>query len=159
MAILGKKDEKPPMPVLKREEEHVVARPGEVHTLLGKGSEFEGKLTFEGQVRIDGKFSGQIFTKDVLVIGDGARVNAEINAGTVIINGVVEGNVRATQSIELHQPGRVKGTLEAPSLSMDKGVIFEGSCKMENLGKGPAGPGGPGPSPGPGGGPPELKKT
>ncbi|HEY8209468.1 MAG TPA: polymer-forming cytoskeletal protein [Myxococcaceae bacterium] len=117
------------------------ARPGEVHTLLGKGSEFEGKLTFEGQVRIDGKFSGQIFTKDILVIGDGAKVNAEVNAGTVIVNGVVEGNIRATQTIELHQPARVKGNIEAPSLSMDKGVIFEGSCKMEAIGKGgPAAP-------------------
>lgn len=149
MALIGKKDEKPTMATLKREEDNVVARPGEVHTLLGKGSEFEGKLTFEGQVRIDGKFSGQIFTKDVLVIGDGARVNAEINAGTVIVNGVVEGNIRATQVIELHQPGRIKGNLEAPALSMDKGVIFEGSCKMENLKAG----GTPTPM-----GPPELKK-
>src|SRR3954464_6773380 len=133
MAILGKQTN-PSVPAgVKREEDNVVARPGEVHTLLGKGSEFEGKLTFEGQVRIDGKFSGQIFTKDILVIGDGARVNAEINAGTVIVNGVVEGNIRATQVIELHQPGRVKGNLETPALAIDRGVIFEGSCKMENL--------------------------
>ena len=119
------------MAVLKREEENVVVRGGDVHTLLGKGSEFEGKLTFEGQVRIDGKFSGQIFTKDTLVIGEGARVNAEINAGTVIVNGVVEGNIRAAQLIELHTPGRVKGNMETPALSIDKGVMFEGSCKME----------------------------
>jgi len=150
MALLVKKDEKQNMALLKREDEAVVTRPGEVHTLLGKGSEFEGKLTFEGQVRIDGKFSGQIFTKDVLVIGDGARVNAEINAGTVIVNGVVEGNIRATQLIELHQPGRIKGNLETPTLSMDKGVIFEGSCKMENIGKG-------GPPPPPAGLPPLPK--
>ena len=96
MALLGKKEEKTNVPLLgRREDESVATRPGEVHTLLGKGSEFEGKLTFEGQVRIDGKFNGQIITKDVLVIGDGARVKAEINAGTVIINGTVEGNVRA----------------------------------------------------------------
>jgi cytoskeletal protein CcmA (bactofilin family) len=123
------------MAVLKREEENVVVRGGDVHTLLGKGSEFDGKLTFEGQVRIDGKFSGQIFTKDTLVIGEGARVNAEINAGTVIVNGQVEGNIRATQLIELHNPGRVKGNLEAPALSIDKGVMFEGACKMESMGK------------------------
>ena len=120
------------MAVLKREEENVVVRGGDVHTLLGKGSEFEGKLTFEGQVRIDGKFSGQIFTKDTLVIGEGARVNAEINAGTVIINGQVEGNIKATGMVELHPPARVKGSIETPALSMDKGVIFEGSCKMES---------------------------
>lgn len=118
----------------------MVSRPGEVHTLLGKGSEFEGKLSFEGQVRIDGKFSGQIFTKDVLVVGDGARVNAEVNAGTVIVHGQVEGNIRATQLVELHQPGRIKGNIETPNLSIDRGVIFEGTCKMENLGKGATAP-------------------
>ncbi|RKH62233.1 bactofilin BacM [Corallococcus llansteffanensis] len=137
MALLGgKKDEAPSKPLFKREEDFVSTRPGEVHTLLGKGSEFEGKLTFEGQVRIDGKFNGQIITKDVLVIGDGARVQAEIQAGTVIINGTVEGNVRAAQLIELKQPGRMKGNLETPSFTMDRGAILEGSLKMENLGKG-----------------------
>jgi cytoskeletal protein CcmA (bactofilin family) len=107
----------------KKEESNVSTRAGDVHTLLGKGSEFEGKLSFEGQVRIDGKYAGQISTRDVLVIGEGARVNAEISAGTVIING----------QVELHPPARVKGSIETPALSMDKGVIFEGSCKMENL--------------------------
>ncbi len=138
MALLNKDMKQPTAASAK--EENVVSRPGEVHTLLGKGSEFDGKLTFEGQVRIDGKFSGQIFTKDTLVIGDGARVNAEVSAGTVIIHGQVEGNIKATQVIELHQPGRVKGNLEAPALSMDRGVIFEGSLKMENLGKAPEAP-------------------
>ena len=123
------------MALLNREDDNVVARSGELNALLGKGSEFEGKLTFEGQVRVDGKFSGQIMTKDTLVIGEGARVSAEITAGTVIVNGWVEGNIRASQLIELHQPGRIKGNLETPALAIDKGVIFEGSCKMENIGK------------------------
>jgi cytoskeletal protein CcmA (bactofilin family) len=140
MALLGKRDDKPNMPLLKREEDNVVARSGELNALLGKGSEFEGKLSFEGQVRIDGKFTGQISTKDTLVVGDGAKVMAEITAGTVIVNGVVEGNIKATNLIELHQPGRVKGNIETPALSVDKGVVFEGSCKMESLGKGGGGP-------------------
>ncbi len=106
---------------------------GELNAILGKGSEFEGKLTFEGTVRIDGKFSGEISTSDVLVIGEGARVQAEINAGSVVINGEVQGNVRAKNSIELHQPARVRGNLECPQLSIDKGVIFEGTSKMEGL--------------------------
>ena len=131
MALLGtKKDEKGS--VIPFQEERV-SRAGELSSLLGKGSEFEGKLSFEGQVRIDGKFSGQISTKDVLVIAEGAKVSAEVTAGTVIIHGQFEGNVHATQLVELKTPARVKGTIETPSLAMDRGVVFEGSTKMENL--------------------------
>lgn len=114
-----------------KEEKAVVTRTGELHTLLGKGSDFEGKLTFEGQVRIDGKFSGQITTRDVLVVGESAKINAEISAGTVIVNGAVEGTIRAAQLVELHPPARVKGNIESPAISMEKGVFFEGTTKME----------------------------
>jgi cytoskeletal protein CcmA (bactofilin family) len=104
---------------------------GEINTLLGRGSEFEGKLTFEGTVRIDGKLSGEIFTDDVLVVGEGAEVSAEIDAGTIIIEGHVVGNVRAKRAVEIHAPGRVRGNIITPSLFIDKGVIFEGNCQME----------------------------
>lgn len=123
------------MAMLKREDE-IAPRSGELNALLGRGSEFEGKLTFEGTVRIDGKFTGEIFTKDTLVIGEGAKVSAEITAGAVSINGEVSGNIRATNSIEMRQPARVKGNVETPSLVIEKGVVFEGGAKMENLGKG-----------------------
>ena len=118
----------------RNQESTVSVKAGDVHTLLGRGSEFEGKLSFEGQVRIDGRFSGQIATKDTLVVGEGARVNAEITAGHVVVNGTVEGNIKATNMVELHPPARVKGSIETPALSIDKGVIFEGTSKMENLG-------------------------
>jgi cytoskeletal protein CcmA (bactofilin family) len=118
----------------RKEENTVSVKAGDVHTLLGRGSEFEGKLSFEGQVRIDGRFSGQISTKDTLVVGEGARVSAEISAGHVVVNGTVEGNIKATNMVELHPPARVKGSIESPALSIDKGVIFEGTAKMENLG-------------------------
>jgi cytoskeletal protein CcmA (bactofilin family) len=106
---------------------------GEITTLLGRGSEFEGKLTFEGTVRIDGKLSGEIFSEDVLVIGEGAQVNAEIDVGVIIVEGNVTGNIRAKRAVELHAPARVKGNIETPSLYIDKGVIFEGHSKMEGL--------------------------
>ena len=106
---------------------------GEITTLLGRGSEFEGKLTFEGTVRIDGKLSGEIFSEDVLVVGEGAMVNAEIDVGVIIVEGNVTGNIRAKRAVELHAPARVKGNIETPSLYIDKGVMFEGFSKMENI--------------------------
>lgn len=106
---------------------------GEINTLLGRGSEFEGKLTFEGTVRIDGKLSGEIFSEDVLVVGEGAMVNAEIDVGVIIVEGNVTGNIRAKRAVELHAPARVKGNIETPSLYIDKGVLFEGFSKMENI--------------------------
>ncbi|HEY2743860.1 MAG TPA: polymer-forming cytoskeletal protein [Polyangia bacterium] len=106
---------------------------GEITTLLGRGSEFEGKLTFEGTVRIDGKLSGEIFSEDVLVVGEGAMVNAEIDVGVIIVEGNVTGNIHAKRAVELHAPARVKGNIETPSLYIDKGVIFEGFSKMENI--------------------------
>jgi cytoskeletal protein CcmA (bactofilin family) len=104
---------------------------GEITTLLGRGATFEGKLTFEGTVRIDGRFKGEVFTDDTLVIGEGAHVEAQIDVGEVIIQGTVVGNITAKRSIEIHAPGRVKGDLHTPSLQIDKGVIFEGRSFME----------------------------
>jgi cytoskeletal protein CcmA (bactofilin family) len=136
---------------------------GEINTLLGRGSEFEGKLTFEGTVRIDGQLSGEVFSDDVLVVGEGAMVKAEIDVGEIIIQGTVMGNIRAKRGIEIHAPGRVKGDLTSPSLQIDKGVIFEGRSFMEGVTgggpksppprksteppKGPGSPGGSGPTP------------
>lgn len=109
------------------------AAPNELNALLGKGSEFDGKLAFEGTVRIDGTFSGEITTSDTLIVGDGAKVQAEISCGTVIVHGEVGGNIRATRAVELHTPARVKGDITSPSLMIEKGVIFEGHSKMEDV--------------------------
>ena len=120
------------MAMLKREEAPSAAVVGsDLNALLGRGSEFDGKLTFEGTVRIDGKFSGSIVTTDTLVIGEGARVNAEVTCGTIIVHGEVHGNIRATTAVELHQPARVHGNVETPALMIAKGVQFNGQCKME----------------------------
>jgi cytoskeletal protein CcmA (bactofilin family) len=107
----------------------------ELNALLGKGSEFEGKLRFEGMVRIDGTFAGQITTSDTLVIGEGARVSAEISCGSLVVRGEVVGNVRASTAVELHQPARLKGDITSPSLMIEKGVVFQGTSKMEELEK------------------------
>ncbi len=104
----------------------------EITTILGKGSSFDGKLTFEGTVRIDGIFSGEIQTDGTLVVGESAQVTAEIQAANVIVQGVVRGNVTATTALELHAPARIYGNVAAPSLTIQKGAVFQGNCQMEN---------------------------
>lgn len=106
----------------------------EITALLGRGTHFEGKLHFEGRVRIDGSFKGEISSPDVLIIGEGAEIDAEITVGTVIIKGgSVSGNVRAQHAIELYVPARVNGSLHSPEIFMDKGVQFSGTCTMAPL--------------------------
>jgi len=130
-------EEPKPMAMLKRDElTSTPAATGDLNALLGRGSEFEGKLTFEGTVRIDGKFTGTIVTNDVLVVGEGAKVSAEITCGTVILHGEINGNVRAKTAVELHHPAKMRGNIETPSLMIEKGVMFEGQAKMEGIDKG-----------------------
>jgi cytoskeletal protein CcmA (bactofilin family) len=120
------------MAMLKREEAPSAAVVGsDLNALLGRGSEFDGKLTFEGTVRIDGKFTGTIVTSDTLVVGEGARIDAEISCGTIIVHGEVHGNIKATGAVELHQPARVHGNVETPVMMVARGVQFNGQCKME----------------------------
>ena len=107
--------------------------PSELNALLGKGSEFEGKLAFEGKVRIDGTFTGEISTNDLLMVGDGAKVTAEISCGTVIVEGEVIGNIKATSAVELRRPAKVHGDITTPSLVIEKGVVFEGRSRMDEL--------------------------
>lgn len=102
----------------------------EITTILGKGSAFDGKLTFEGAVRIDGDFSGEIRTDGVLIIGETAEVKADVSAATIVIEGTVRGDLVATESIQIHAPARVFGNLATPSLEIQKGSLFEGNCQM-----------------------------
>src|SRR5271170_2640859 len=104
----------------------------EITALLGRGTRFEGKLYFEGRVRIDGVFAGEIKSDDTLIIGDGAEVSAEIDVATVIVKGgSVHGNVRAKTSLEIHAPAKLVGNIQSPSVFIDRGVGFQGSCRMD----------------------------
>lgn len=128
------------MAVMKREDErnsNVGVSMSDVHTILGPESRFQGTLSFEGTVRIDGHFKGDINTNDVLVVGQGAKVEAEVKVGTIVINGEVHGNIIAKTAVEIHAPGKVKGNITTPVLVIDRGVIFEGNAKMDNLSESP----------------------
>src|ERR1700722_5736730 len=97
----------------------------EITALLGRGTHFEGKLHFEGRVRIDGFFKGEIRSDDTLVIGEGAEVHAAIDVATVIVRGgIVHGNIRSRVAIEVHSPGKIVGNLHSPSVFIDRGGEF-----------------------------------
>ena len=98
--------------------------------LLGAGAEFDGKLTFKGTVRIDAKFKGSIITNDVLIVGEYARIDAEITCGTVIVYGEVNGNIHAKSAVELHRSGKIRGDVETSSIAMEKGALLHGAVRM-----------------------------
>ncbi len=106
----------------------------ELNALLGRGTRYSGKLAFEGRVRIEGRFEGEIRGDDVLVIGEGAEVDADIEVGVcIVVGGTVRANIRARDAIELHVPAVVIGDLHAPNVFIDRGVQFEGNCRMAPL--------------------------
>lgn len=107
-----------------------LAANGELSALLTQGSRFEGKLTFEGVVRISGEFKGEIFSRDTLIIDAGAMVNAQVEADTVIISGHFVGHILAHRRVLMHPPAQFKGTVQCPSLRIDEGVVFEGASVM-----------------------------
>lgn len=104
--------------------------PSQVTALLDQGASFDGRLTFEGTVRIGGHFRGEIFTNDTLVINPGAKVEAQIEAENVIISGFVKGNIFARRRVIMHPPAVFQGTVTTPSLRIDEGVVFEGASYM-----------------------------
>ena len=101
-----------------------------VQAHLGKGSHIEGKLTFEGSVRLDGQIEGEIEAQETLIVGDSAVITAQITAGTVIVKGKVTGDIAARKRVELRAPGKLIGNITTPSLVIHEGVVFEGHCSM-----------------------------
>jgi cytoskeletal protein CcmA (bactofilin family) len=103
----------------------------EVNAFMGAETAFEGKMSYTGAVRLDGRFKGEIRSDDTLIIGETGRIEGEIHVGVAVIQGEVVGNVSARERIELHHPGRMIGNMTAPTIMMDEGAIFEGNCKMK----------------------------
>jgi len=101
---------------------------------MGEDAVFNGSLAFEGTVRIDGRFEGQVITKDTLIIGETGRVIADVNAGTVICKGKIEGTVIAADKIELHSTGQIVGAFKTKTLHVEDGGILEGQCDMSGQG-------------------------
>jgi cytoskeletal protein CcmA (bactofilin family) len=97
---------------------------------LGEGSEFEGKLVFDGTVQVDGKFHGQVQTSGTFIIGEKAFVRGEIQAGVVLIQGEIHGNITARNRIEAYSPAKIFGDLSSPVLVFGEGIVFQGTSHM-----------------------------
>jgi cytoskeletal protein CcmA (bactofilin family) len=111
----------------------------ELQALLGAGAEFEGTLVFQGRIRIEGRFKGEIRSDDVLILGPSADVQANIQVGALIVRGgSLKGDVRAKQLVEIYAPAKVRGDIEAPQVYLEKGAVFEGQCTMVEEKPGPA---------------------
>ncbi len=102
------------------------------NAILDRGSEFEGKLTFEGTVRIDGKFKGDIFSESHMVIGESGRVEGTAVIGSISITGTFVGDIRAKTKVELHKGAILKGDIYTPSLIIEDGVKFDGRAVMDS---------------------------
>ena len=100
--------------------------------IIEEGCRFEGNLSFNGVVRIAGSVTGSIFSNDTLIISEGAIINADINANVILISGTVKGNLKATSRVEIKKPARFEGSIVAPSLIVEEGVIFHGVTKMKD---------------------------
>mgnify|MGYP002630502905 CR=1 FL=1 len=102
----------------------------QIKAYMGEDTVFNGSLTFDGTVRIDGKFEGQVNTDDTLIVGETGHLMAEIFAGTVICMGRVEGTIVASKKVEIHSTSRVVGNVKSPALYIELGGVLDGSCDM-----------------------------
>jgi cytoskeletal protein CcmA (bactofilin family) len=101
-----------------------------IKAFLGAGSQFEGTLVFEDIVRMDGTFSGKITSKDTLIVGESAHIEADISVGTLILSGRFKGQVTANVRVELRAPAQVEGSINTPSLVVEEGVLMNSTISM-----------------------------
>jgi len=104
--------------------------PDEV-AFVGKDVEFKGVITYSGTVRIDGALDGEIHTDGGLLVGPEAVLKAKVSAGTVVCQGTIHGDIQAKDQIVLRAPAVVQGSLITPVLSMEEGVVFNGTLEMK----------------------------
>ncbi|MDY6820057.1 MAG: polymer-forming cytoskeletal protein [Deferribacterota bacterium] len=101
-----------------------------INAFLGKDTSFNGTLVFEGAVRIDGSMEGNIKTNDTLVLSETSKIKADIEAGIVKISGSFDGKIIAKERVELYKPANISGVINTPSITIEDGVIFNGTIEM-----------------------------
>ena len=98
-----------------------------INSIVGEGTHFRGHLDLSGLLRIDGDFSGSIKTSGRVIIGSQGRADCTINAATVVVGGVLRGNVYASEQVILLDRAIVLGNIYSPRLTADEDTIIDGS--------------------------------
>ena len=102
-----------------------------ISTLLGVGTAIEGTLAFKDTIRLDGSVNGKIVSeKGTVIIGERAVVDAQIQVGSAIVKGTVNGHIQAVDRIEIYPPAKITGDIQAPVVAIETGVVFNGHCSM-----------------------------
>jgi len=101
-----------------------------INSIVGEGTHFRGNLELSGLLRIDGDYSGTIHTSGKVVIGKNGRVDCTINAGTVVVGGVLRGAVYATEKVIILSSALVIGIVHAPRLIAEEGVLIDGEFRI-----------------------------
>ena len=104
---------------------------GTLSGFVGGGTEVTGEANFKAMMRIDGHLSGRVSSSSgTLIVGANGKVDANIEVAVAVIHGTINGDIIATQRLELGRAAKVNGNIQTPSLIIEQGAIFEGSCKM-----------------------------
>jgi cytoskeletal protein CcmA (bactofilin family) len=104
---------------------------GTLSGFVGGGTEVTGEANFKAMMRIDGHLSGRVSSSSgTLIVGANGKVDANIEVAVAVIHGTINGDIIATQRLELGRAAKVNGNIQTPSLIIEQGAVFEGSCKM-----------------------------
>ncbi len=104
-----------------------------INSIIGEGTSFRGEFDLNGLLRIDGDFSGTIRTTDRVLVGSNGRAECTIYAGTVVIGGVVQGNIFAAEKVVVLSTGMIIGNINTPRLIVEDGVVLNGTCTVEGV--------------------------
>jgi len=102
----------------------------EIKAYMGEDAVFKGVLTFSGAVRVDGRLEGEVHTEGTLIVGEKGVLEADITAGTVVCMGKITGSIKATEQVEIHANSVMIGNIQTPSLFIEVGAQFDGTCVM-----------------------------
>ena len=105
----------------------------EINAFLGAGTNYHGKLHFQGAVRIDGNFQGEVVSDGTLVIGQEAMVEGVIKVGQLVLSGNIQGEVEAKNKVVLHKTAHLQGNIRTPVLVVEEGAVLEGQLVMGSL--------------------------